>query len=148
MLTARHAGASPARPPRMQMRMAEEMAVQKSTWKWAVRMPSVGIGHLQHLQDGYSEDDAALWRSHQGEDNTLENDLRENHLRRGADGSANAYLGGSLLHHYDHHVWKLRWRWRIGANTYQPDEEVDTLKQVVQHSEEHLRIEHHDSFFV
>ena len=38
---ARHAGASPARPPRMQMRMAEEMAVQKSTWKWAVRMPSV-----------------------------------------------------------------------------------------------------------
>ena len=25
----------------MQMRMAEEMALQKSTWKWAVRMPSV-----------------------------------------------------------------------------------------------------------
>ena len=28
MLMARHAGASPARPPRMQMRMAEEMAVR------------------------------------------------------------------------------------------------------------------------
>ena len=40
MLMALHAGARPANPPRMQTRMAENIAVQKFTWKWAVRMPS------------------------------------------------------------------------------------------------------------
>ena len=43
MLMARHAGASPANPPRMQTNMAEKMAVQKFIWKWALMMPSVVV---------------------------------------------------------------------------------------------------------
>ena len=74
--------------------------------------------------------------------------MRENHLRRGADGSANAYLGGSFLHRYHHDVGNSNGAGEKGADTYQPDEEVDALKQIVEHLEEHLRIEHHDSFFI
>ena len=45
---------------------------------------------LIHLKD--------VNKTYQGEENTLGDDLRENHLRRGSDGSADAYLGGSLLY--------------------------------------------------
>ena len=41
MLIALHAGARPARPPRTLSKAAAAIAVQKPTWKWAVRMPSV-----------------------------------------------------------------------------------------------------------
>ena len=94
MLIARQAGASPARPPRMQMRMAEEMAVQKSTWKWAVRMPSVVFAISSICRMATPK------------------------------------------------------RMPLMPATYQPDEEVDALKQIVEHLEEHLRIEHHDSLFI
>ena len=106
-----------------------------------------GTSYFQHLQDGNTEEDAAH-AGYQGEENTLGDDLRKYHLRRGSDGSADAYLGGSLLYRYHHNVGNSDGAGKKGTDAYQPDEEVDALEQVVEHLEENFGIEHHNALFV
>ena len=74
--------------------------------------------------------------------------MREYHLRRGSDGSADAYLGGSLLYRYHHDIGNSDGAGEKGTDAYQPDEEVDALEQVVEHLEENFGIEHHNALFV
>ena len=74
--------------------------------------------------------------------------MREYHLRCGSDSTADANLGGALPHGHHHDVAHADGSCQQRADAHQPDEEVDTLEEVVEHLEEHLGIEYHHALLV
>ena len=105
------------------------------------------ITHLQHVENEYAKENATHTR-HQREYDTLRDNLREDHLGRGTNGPANTYLSGTFAHSDHHNVRHANGTCKQRSKAHEPDEEIDTLEEVVEHLEEYLGIEDHCSLFV
>ena len=91
---------------------------------------------LQQTQQLHGKHDAERAR-HQGQRNALEDDLREDIARRGADGAADADLRRALLDGDHHDVAHADHAREDGAQAHQPDQEVHPPEEIV-HQGEHL----------
>ena len=105
------------------------------------------IAKLKHLKNHDSKEYSAH-ASHRSKNHTLGYYLTENVLRRGSYGAADAYLGSAFAHGYHHNVADSYRSGQQSADTNEQNKEVYTAEKIVEHTEKHLCIEHHDTFFV